>query len=440
MTRNLFVGHMVWIVLTLAVTVRVCGAKDFDFPLRDGGTVVFLGDSITYQRLFTTYIEAYALTRFPKQPFTFRNVGVGGDTSWFRRRVTSDENLLIASSGAKQDDLVEAAVGAGLSRDVLPLSPTVVMVDLGMNDHGFGAFREDLFRVYCRSQKEIVNVLGRNGVRVVLLTPQPIEELGPHPDQDARNLALRKFSDALKEISSTEGAIFVDQFDPYMAIVLREHATNPDAFIGGEGGNSVHPGPAGHLLMAWAILRGLNAPASVSAMELTVSQPTRVDVVRAKKCRVTNLKYEDGNLSFDRLDEALPMPVDSRSAPALKLAPVLDDLNQFVLKVNGLAAGNYHLAIDGESVGSVTATELANGYNLADRPSSITRQAQRVLSLVFKKNEVFFNRWFNVQLGGGPASRLEELDQQIGDLEAEINAARIPTAHHFELKLILPET
>ena len=42
-----------------------------------------------------------------------------------------------------------------------------------------------------------------------------------------------------------------------MAIMLRERAGNPKAFIGG--GDAVHPGPAGHTLMAWAILKELGA-------------------------------------------------------------------------------------------------------------------------------------------------------------------------------------
>ena len=37
-----------------------------DFLIHDGDRVVFLGDSITEQRLYTTFIEAYALTRQPR--------------------------------------------------------------------------------------------------------------------------------------------------------------------------------------------------------------------------------------------------------------------------------------------------------------------------------------------------------------------------------------
>ncbi len=123
-----------------------------------------------------------------------------------------------------------------------------------------------------------------------------------------------------------------------------------------------------------------------------------------------------------------------RAEPALKLAPVLDDLSRYELKVKGLAADRYDLTIDGEAAGTVSKDDLSKGYNLATCPGPITKQAQKVLSLVFKKNDVYFQRWRNVQLHGGAEGKLQELDKQISDLESEINAARIPKVHHFQLK------
>src|SRR6266568_2802061 len=99
-----------------------------EFFIRDGDRVVFLGDSITEQRLYTTYIEAYALTRYPHWQLRFRNVGWGGDTSWLRQRAHPDEKQLFAADESAQQKMVEDSVGRGLNRDVLPLKPTVVTV------------------------------------------------------------------------------------------------------------------------------------------------------------------------------------------------------------------------------------------------------------------------------------------------------------------------
>src|SRR5215469_14646306 len=49
------------------------------FALKDGDRVVFYGDSITEQRLYTTYVEHYCTTHYPDRRITFINTGWGGD-------------------------------------------------------------------------------------------------------------------------------------------------------------------------------------------------------------------------------------------------------------------------------------------------------------------------------------------------------------------------
>src|SRR5262245_35832125 len=107
-----------WKLLIVAVLIAVPGVntRADDFFIRDGDRVVFLGDSITEQRLYTTYIEAYALTRYPDWKLTFRNVGWGGDTAWLRQRAHPDEKRLFAADETTQQQMVEESVGRGLGR------------------------------------------------------------------------------------------------------------------------------------------------------------------------------------------------------------------------------------------------------------------------------------------------------------------------------------
>jgi len=425
----------------LLVAVHLLNAPAAGFQIRDGDRVVFLGDSITEQRLYTTYIEAYALTRHPNWKLTFRNVGWGGDTSWMRQRTHPDEKQLFAADESSQRQMVEDSVGRGLGRDVLPLKPTLVTVKFGMNDHSYQPFREDIFRAYVRSQTEIAKVLEANGARVAFLTPQPIEDKRPDPDKDVRNMSLRQFSDGLKEVAAKSGAFFVDQFDPFMKILLRERSANSPSFIGG--GDAVHPGPVGQTLMAWAVLKGLGASALVSRAEIHAAGRK---VVTAEACRIDRLKVSGSTVSFSRLDETLPMPVDERAEAALKLAPVLDDLNRYELQVTGLPGGDYEVTVDGELAGKVTSEELARGWNLANAPGPITRQSREVLKLVFDKNNAFFRRWREVQLFNFPSwaqgtdaeskrtAELARIDQQVAELESQIEKARKPRSHDFEIK------
>ena len=417
------------IMLLLAGWAAAAVCASAEFFIHDGDRVVFLGDSITEQKLYTTYIEAYALTRHPDWQLVFRNTGWGGDTAWLRQRAHPNEKELFAAQPAEQQAMIEKSVGSGLGRDVLPLKPTVVTIKFGMNDHAYQPFRPDIFAAYVASQKELVKVLKGSGARVALLTPQPIEDKKADPDKDVKNLSLRKFSDGLKVVAQENGVAFVDQFDPFMGIMMQARAKDPQAHIGG--GDAVHPGPAGHTLMAWTILKQLGATPLVSAAHIKLGWWKRAST---ENCSISNLKFSDGVVSFDRLDSALPMPIATNATAALKLAPVLDDLNRYMLKVSGLKAASYAVTIDGEAAGTVTAEELAAGWNMAVTDGPITKQAQEVLQLVFQKNNVFFDRWRNVQLKPGREADLPKLDAQIAELETQLNTARQPKVHHFELK------
>jgi hypothetical protein len=195
--------------------------------------------------------------------------------------------------------------------------------------------------------------------------------------------------------------------------------------------------------MAWAVLKGLNAPSLVSRVEIDAAAGK---VTSSERCKIQGLKTGKDFTMFDREDEVFPMPIDQRAQAALKLAPILQDLNRYELKVDGLQEGTYSITIDGEPVGENTAVELSVGANLSGREGPLTKQAEEVLKLVIEKNDLFFKRWRNVQLYEFPAwadapandemrkKELARLDNQIAELEERINAARKPKVRHFALK------
>jgi lysophospholipase L1-like esterase len=82
------------------------------FYLTSGDRVVFFGDSITDQRLYNCYVEAFVRTRFPKLDATFVHSGWNGDP--------------VSGGGGSID--------TRLNRDVIAHRPTVVTIKLGMND------------------------------------------------------------------------------------------------------------------------------------------------------------------------------------------------------------------------------------------------------------------------------------------------------------------
>ncbi|MBI5759141.1 MAG: SGNH/GDSL hydrolase family protein, partial [Planctomycetales bacterium] len=320
------------------VAVALCGsasASAADFFFKDGDVVVMIGDSITEQHLYSNYVEMWTVTRFPNWKLTFRNVGIGGDRS--------------------------PGGNSRFARDVLLHKPTAMTVDFGMNDGSYRAFEEGTFKPYMDGLQGMANQAKAAKIRVAWATPQPLDTAEQGPTAlTAYNQTLEKFSDGVKVIAEKNGGVFVDQFHPYLAALDRARGKGPkyDRITGGD---AVHPGPPGQALMAASILKGLSFPSLVSSAEIDAAGGK---VVAAKNCTIENISKKESGLSFSRLDGALPFfPMDALSI--LPHAPILEELNDYRLKVTGLSAGKYEVRVGGKKIAELTAEQLAAGANLA---------------------------------------------------------------------------
>jgi lysophospholipase L1-like esterase len=355
-----------WCVVVLAVALPAsAGAADFFF--KDGDVVVMIGDSITEQHLYSNYVEMWTVTRFPAWKLTFRNVGIGGDRS--------------------------PGGNGRFARDVLIHKPTAMTVDFGMNDGSYRAFEEATFKPYMDGLQGMADKAKTAGIRVAWVTPQPLDTAEPGPTAlTGYNQTLEKFSDGVKVIADKNGGLFVDQFHPYLAALDRARGKSAkyDRITAGD---AVHPGPPGQALMAASILKGLNFPSLVSSAEIDAAGGK---VVTAKNCTIENVSKKDGGLSFSRLDAALPF-FPAEAAGILPHAPILEELNDYRLKITGLSPGKYELRIGGKKVAELTAEQLATGTNLASAVLAngpIADQAKAVKAAVEAKNRFHHDQIF----------------------------------------------
>jgi hypothetical protein len=111
----------------------------------------------------------------------------------------------------------------------------------------------------------------------------------------------------------------------------------------------------------------------------------------AKKATVSAISFNGGALSFKRLDESLPFPIDPLARPAIGVdveTPIgtpkdLFGLSRYLTTVTGLVAGNYDIQIDGETVATASAAELARGVDLGlAAKGPIYAQTQKLWSTV----------------------------------------------------------
>ena len=145
----------------------------------------------------------------------------------------------------------------------------------------------------------------------------------------------------MKQVADSCGEPFVNQFHPFVTALDKARAEKPTNRIGG--GDAVHPGPPGQAIMAWAVLKGLNFPRLVSAVEIDA---VAGKVAKADNCKVDDIAANAAGVKFQRLDGALPFfPAEAKSI--LKWTPILEELNEYGLKVTGLKAGQYDILVDG---------------------------------------------------------------------------------------------
>lgn len=405
------------LVATFLLAV-LCSAQD-NFALKNGDRVVFFGDSITDQRLYTTFVETYVLTRFPEKQITFVHSGWGGD------RVTGGGG---------------GGIEERLARDVFAYKPSVVTIMLGMNDGRYRAFDQQIFDIYSSGYKSIVRRLQSNlpGVRITAIEPSPYDDVTREPTfPGGYNAVLLRYSQFIKEMSRDNGLTAADLNNPVVAML--EKAKAADAELAKKIlPDRVHPGASGHLIMAASLLKAWQAPAVVSAVEIDAAGKA---VTKAQNTAVTDLQFGKSIL-WTQTDKSLPMAVDMADpvmALAVNSSDFMDSLNRETLKVSGLPAGPHTLYIDGDESATFTAAQLAEGVNLAGLKTPMWAQAARLHHLTLKHNNIHFARWRSLQvpmeteeLESVPGA-MESLDTVEAELLRRQRMTAQPEPHHFQL-------
>jgi lysophospholipase L1-like esterase len=442
--------------LTILAAFAGNAAAD-DFPLKDNDVWVMAGDSITAQHLHSNYFEAFCYARYPNITFAFRNSGVGGHT--------------IPSTLARFD------------YDIAAWKPTVVSVELGMNDAGGTATDK-----FISNMGTMVERIRKSGARPVILSASPVNDGTVLAKAGGRNLRLSEYAIGLKAFSEKEKLPYADQFHMLLdvwgknkpreslqnAIGVLKGAANDDTIAGVEHlrafladqamnpakgvslhGDAVHPGAPGQLMMAAALLKALNADPMVSSAILEATGK----VTEAKGCTIANVVAGDGTLTFDRTDTKLPFPIPEDARSVLTFDPTITELSQYVLTVTGLKDGKYALKINGEITGNArNAREWAAGVNLTgmanepelpatDKPKPIVNpiatQAKAILAAVnAKENIVSQFRALSAKVTAAKGAdqalnaELAALGNKAAEADAKIREAAKPQTLKFELVLV----
>ena len=310
--------------------------------LKTGDRLAIIGDSITEQKLYSRIIETYLTACMPELKITARQFGWSGETAeGFLKRMTND---------------------------CLRFQPTVATLCYGMNDHRYRTFDMENEEWYINNYSNVVRNLQGIGASIVLGSPGCVGKVPAWTHSDAYtadelNINLCAFRDADIGLAGQLQTSFADVFwNMYKAGYEGKTRYGTNYAISGKDG--VHPGWAGHTVMAYSFLKAMGLDGDLGTLTIDLGAKTAsataghaVESFKDNELILVSTKYPfcaGGDFNSD---------VSIRSGTTL--VPFFHDLSRFNLVVTNTIAAQYNV-IWGNTTKTYTASQLNAGVNLAE--------------------------------------------------------------------------
>jgi lysophospholipase L1-like esterase len=328
----------------LLIPVFALTARAADPILKPGDRVAIIGDSITEQKLYTKYMEAYLLACSGIPDLKVMQFGWSGETAGgFAGRVENDLSVF---------------------------KPTVATTCYGMNDGGYQPWNDNIGKGYEANMRNCAEKMKNVGVRdIVFGSPgavdiyffRPGQKMGDVSAQEAYNDNLAHLRDIEKKLAEEYKQSFANVHDAMFTTMKKAQAELGEKYnvCGGDG---FHPGPNGQLIMAYAFLKGLGLDGNIGDITVDLAGKSEAskghEIVNASGGKV-EIKSTRWPFCFDGDEKS---PNSTRSI--IKFLPFNQDLNRLTLKVKGLKTNKASVAW-GEEKKEFSKEQLEQGINLA---------------------------------------------------------------------------
>ncbi|HEY3376171.1 MAG TPA: SGNH/GDSL hydrolase family protein, partial [Armatimonadota bacterium] len=295
------------VLLLLCLGVAGAWAQGGKLLVTPGARVAIVGDSITEQKIYSRFIEAYLTACVPQLDAHAMQFGWGGDrTVMFARR---------------------------MANDALPFHPTLVTLCFGMNDGGYRAFTPETGKAFQDPLLAIVTNFKAAGATVLVGSPGAVDSNAKYfrnggTPPAVYNETLGKLGELAKATADAQGMPYANLHDTMMdAMAKTKAALGEDADVCGTDG--VHPGWNGHLIMAYAFLKAMGFDGDLGTITIDVTGKATAENGH-KILAVTGRKVD---IESTRYPFIVPgAAADKRSARAmLPYLPFNQDLNRLTL-------------------------------------------------------------------------------------------------------------
>jgi hypothetical protein len=207
----------------------------------------------------------------------------------------------------------------------------------------------------------------KNGVtRIVLGSPKCVDTSTFNRngvDGATYNKTLGALAEIDNDIAAKEGIVYADLFGATMDVMTRAKAVRGNTFaVGGDDG--IHPGPNGHIVLAYAFLKALGYDGAIATITVDLDSHQAEATPGTK---VLSFDKDTVNLECTRYPFCFTghtTDTDGSSAGILPFVPFNEELNRYMLVVKGVK-GKARVSWGGYPAQEFSGEDLAKGVNLA---------------------------------------------------------------------------
>jgi hypothetical protein len=392
--------------------------------LAPGARLALCGDSITEQRLYTAYVEAYLLACAGRSDVSVFEFGWGGENAdQFANRITRG--------------------------DLDAFMPTAISVAYGANDAGGMAWQDWLAGMWTGRLGHVIDLLHARypaTVGSVLLCSPTFLQTAADASADgeavarraAFNQTLERFRGLALATAQARSTGFADLRQRLQsvgtAVVARSGADF--RFAGRDG---IHLGPNGHLIIAYEVLKALGMRGDLATIRVdftggaTASAGHAVESAVAGTVRLRSTRYPFC-LEYERSS------APDRLATVLPELPFQRDINRFVLVVEHLPTAQADVTW-GTQTSRCSRSELAAGVNLTELfpVTPFDGAFARVMALIAEQQEqeramIKAAHDATAPRAAWTAADVTERDRR----DAEVHAAVVGIEHTIRIVPVVP--
>jgi len=215
--------------------------------------VLILGDSITQDGRYVSYLEYYLHKIAPGEKTDIISIGLSSET--------------VSGLSEKSHPFPRPCALDRLERALKLTKPHVVLACYGMNDGIYHPSSPERLAAFNRGIRQLISQVHASDATLVLITPPVFDAAPIHAKTVARNAAsfgydhpYEGYDDVLTEFSQAEltihepGTTVIDLHSAYLSALTARRHDDPKFTFAPDG---VHPNDEGHRLIARVVLQNL---------------------------------------------------------------------------------------------------------------------------------------------------------------------------------------